>query len=412
MDGIFILPSARRRHEEAPLWHEREVYLAHLLQQGVSRENVRSTASTLIHVIRLLELSRMRAVGVSEIGEAGKRWASDHCARLTRKPGKKSFEVFSRIARGWLGFHGQLRQAPSIVGPFTSLLNDFSMELESRGLRPDTVNGYCRRSRAFLDWLSGRVNSISAVSPKDIDDYLKARRAEGWCLTTVATVCQALRSLFGYAELRGFSVHNPARVIHGRAIVKSRSSLEGPSWRQIRRAIRSTSGNNPSEMQALAVILLCSIYALRTSEIIRLHLDDLDWRNETITVRRAKWGRVQQFPIQYEVGEAILRYLRVRPHCRCQNVFVTRRPPYGPVPRSTMSSVVSDRMRELGIQAGCLGPLGLRHGCATRLMKAGFSLREIAAFLGHSNMRSVGIYAKLDLSLLSKVSAFSLAWTR
>jgi hypothetical protein len=35
-------------------------------------------------------------------------------------------------------------------------------------------------------------------------------------------------------------------------------------------------------------------------------LDDFDWQNETL-LRRAKQGRVQQFPIQYEIGQAIIR---------------------------------------------------------------------------------------------------------
>jgi hypothetical protein len=51
-----------------------------------------------------------------------------------------------------------------------------------------------------------------------------------------------------------------------------------------------------------------------------------------ITVRRSKRGRVQQFPLQREVGEAIIRYLQqVRPPSRFRNLFLTMNSPYRPV---------------------------------------------------------------------------------
>ena len=55
------------------------------------------------------------------------------------------------------------------------------------------------------------------------------------------------------------------------------------------------------------------------------------------------------------------------------------------------------------------GPHSLRHACATRLLKKGTSLREIADFLGHRNLRTVSIYAKLDTRSLRKVASFSMA---
>ncbi len=38
-----------------------------------------------------------------------------------------------------------------------------------------------------------------------------------------------------------------------------------------------------------------------------LRLVDIDWREETFCVKRAKRGGYQRYPLQYEVGEAILR---------------------------------------------------------------------------------------------------------
>jgi hypothetical protein len=53
-------------------------------------------------------------------------------------------------------------------------------------------------------------------------------------------------------------------------------------------------------------------------------------------VQRAKQGRLQRYPIQYEVGEAILRYLtHGRPRCPSRLIFLTLVPPYRPVHASS-----------------------------------------------------------------------------
>ena len=144
-----------------------------------------------------------------------------------------------------------------------------------------------------------------------------------------------------------------------------------------------------------------------------LRLEDFDWRNETFTVRRAKRGGIQQYPIQFEVGEAVLEYLQNgRPHCVCRNVFVTLQLPYRPIRAPAMWSIVKRRMDKTDIACKHTGPHSLRHACATHLLSKGSSLQEIADFLGHQDTRSVGIYAKYDKRSLRKVAAFSLAGIR
>jgi integrase len=159
--------------------------------------------------------------------------------------------------------------------------------------------------------------------------------------------------------------------------------------------------------------LLLAIYGLRSSEVAGLRLNDFDWRGETFSVRRAKRGGIQQYPIQFEVGEAIIQYLQKgRPHCSSRQVFVSTYRPHGPIGPGPMWQIVGKRMRQLDIDLEHVGPHSLRHACATRLLRKGASLQEIADFLGHRNIKSIGIYARYDTRSLRKVAAFSLAGVR
>ena len=59
--------------------------------------------------------------------------------------------------------------------------------------------------------------------------------------------------------------------------------------------------------------MLLSIYGMRCSEVKKLRLEDIDWRNELLYVRRAKKAKPQIFPLCLkQVGNAILNYITER----------------------------------------------------------------------------------------------------
>ena len=124
-------------------------------------------------------------------------------------------------------------------------------------------------------------------------------------------------------------------------IPKYEDRPKGPTWVEVRRLIESASGSAPNELRAKAILLLFAIYGLRSSEVAGLQLNDFDWRSETFSVRRAKRGGIQQYPIQYEVGEAIIQYLRKgRPHCSSRHVFVSTCRPHGLIRPGPMWQIV------------------------------------------------------------------------
>lgn len=194
-----------------------------------------------------------------------------------------------------------------------------------------------------------------------------------------------------------------------RLMAARKRAAQGPRWNDVRRLLDNTSGPNPSEVRAKAILILLAIYALRRSEVVCLLLSDLDWPNRVFTVRRAKRGRMQQFPIGAELSKALSQYIKsVRPQCSCEHLFVTLRPPHTPINPTTVSAIVNKRMKRWRIASPKRGAHSLRHACATRLLQKGRSLGEIADFLGHRNSTSVGIYAKFDLKTLRQVSALDL----
>ncbi len=172
--------------------------------------------------------------------------------------------------------------------------------------------------RVLMQFLE-RVHEVNATP-----DFLIFKGSKGLSRNTVRGYADALRAFFRYAEQRGW-----CKVGIAQGIISSRRYVhegvpEGPQWKQVQQLLKSVKGSSPAALRARAVLLLLTVYGLRSGEISRLRLSDFDWRLETFTVSRSKRGGAQKYPLQREVGEAILEYIqKVRPRTCCRNLFLT-----------------------------------------------------------------------------------------
>jgi len=410
IETLFVKQSAIVRHLEAPLLKEREAYLQHLASRGKRQPQLQNISMELLHIVRIMDLQVLRTVKEEEIRTGAQIWSEEEEPRRAIRGNKSSPARFTLTARAWLRFLGQLVVPPTSFYCFDSPLTEFRESVQSR-MAVDTLRGYLTRLEKFLRWASAKHETLMSLSLQDIDDYFESNRLRRWRPKTIAAQVQAIKTFLSYAETRGWCRPGLARSIH-RPVLRSRDArVSGPSWKDVRRMINDCGGSSCADLRAKAILLLCSVYALRNSEVIHLSLDDFDWRNEIFTVRRAKYGRTQQFPIQYEVGETIIRYLRNgRPDSHCRQLFLSQHAPYRPL--KTVGPVVKRRILRLNIESGSRGPHSLRHACATELLRKGTPLRDIANFLGHRDIDSVSTYAKHDQRALRAVAAFSLVGVR
>lgn len=408
---LFELPRVRSRYLDAPLLEERTTYILHLLGHGVPRTRIKSTASMQIRAIKLLNLKEPRPICAGEVQEAGSQWAVESALRKRADPSNVANRFIQTVTK-WLTFSGLLIESEAPKLPFDALITPHLEDLRLRGLSEATIYNRRKLLSIFQRWMGERQPNFAEISLDDIDDFLRSLREKGWSERTLRNTCDVLRVFLRFCESQNWCHAGIARGILTPRKVNRATGPRGPAWKDVRRML-SVIATSPAEFRENAIISLCSIYALRRSEIVQLRLNDLDWYNEIMTVRRAKRGGVQQFPIQHEVGEAILAYLRsARPRTGCRSLFTTVRAPIRPMKPNSIGIIVAKRMRMLEIKSQNFGPHALRHSCATQLLNKGFSLYEIADFLGHRGLEAVSVYAKYNPRLLRRVASFSLAGVR
>ncbi len=290
----------------------------------------------------------------------------------------------------------------SIASPTEALLASFETYLlRERALAPGTVRGYVDHARRFLGGLPAGT-SLAEVTASDVTAAL---RREAAAVSVAATqffragLRAFLRFSFTEGVLKG-DLSGAALAVTGRRRTTLPRGIEPEAARAL---LRSCDRRTAVGRRDYAVLITLLRLGLRSGEVARLRLDDLDWRAGELVVR-GKGARRDRLPLPVEVGGAIAAYLRRgRPRSDRREVFLRARAPFEPIATGTVGSTVRRACRRAGIAE--VGPHRLRHTVACEMVKAHVPLVEIAQVLRHKSLQSTAIYARVDLDALRELAA-------
>jgi site-specific recombinase XerD len=309
-----------------------------------------------------------------------------------------------------MAFLGKLAADPQPATPASVVLKQFETFLrDDRGLALSTIYRCCLHARRLLDRLTNARRTLERVRLEDIDSYMSALTASGWRRSSLPGAADAVRSFLRFAQSRGLCTPGLADGVAAPRIYADERLPEGLEWSTVTRLIAGSRGGTTCDIRDHALFLLLSVYGLRCSEIAELGLDDIDWDNGTISVRRPKQRHTQQYPLEATTGQAILRYIReARPRTECRQVFFNLVAPARPITRISIHNAVRKRLRVMGLHGPRRGPHALRHACARRLLANGFTFKQVGDQLGHRSSAATRIYAKVDLNSLREVAEIDL----
>lgn len=162
---------------------------------------------------------------------------------------------------------------------------------------------------------------------------------------------------------------------------------------------------NPSGQRDYAIILLAARLGIRTLDIKRLQLADLDWAKSRIELRSSKTGELVYLPLLPDIGWAIIEYLKNgRPKVDSPYVFLRHLAPLEPFSdEDRLNQIIAKYMRIARIPISPhkkRGMHSLRHTLASRLLAEHTPLPIISDILGHASTESTATYLKVDVDQL------------
>jgi len=129
---------------------------------------------------------------------------------------------------------------------------------------------------------------------------------------------------------------------------------------------------------------------LRISEALNLRLDDCDLHQRRLLIRAGKGNRDRTVPMTDTLANVLDAYLKVREAAPSDHLLTYRGNYVKP-------SLVSTRLRSLGKKAQVepVSPHRLRHTLATLLVNQGMPITSLQKFLGHQDINTTLIYARV-----------------
>jgi len=294
--------------------------------------------------------------------------------------------------------------APSPATPVSELLDVYRSWLSGeRGLAQPTVLRYENAARRFLEERFGVAGDrfIVDLQAADVTGFLVVECGRVSLGAAKGRVAE-LRSLLRFLFLKGWTRRSLGDAVPPVAGWHDTTIPTGIAAGDVERLIASCDRSTAIGARDVAVLLLVARLGLRSAEVARLALDDIDWRAGELVVR-GKARRQDRLPLPHDVGDAVSAYLtEVRPTTSNRQVFLTAKAPIQPLRPDRVSDITRRACARVGIAE--VGAHRLRHALAAELLRRGANLVEVSQVLRHRDLATTAIYAKVDLDTLRQVA--------
>lgn len=156
-----------------------------------------------------------------------------------------------------------------------------------------------------------------------------------------------------------------------------------------------------------AIISLAYSTGLRASDIIKLELCDIDWKNKKLSLVQSKTKFRLELPLDKEILDILADYiLNDRPETSLNKLFIRFLAPYKDFDKGTaLNNMIRRRLDKIGVsrKKGDGKTIhGIRRMIGTEIIKDKFPVDVVAQVLGHQSIRPAKQYILLDLEGLKK----------
>jgi site-specific recombinase XerD len=155
---------------------------------------------------------------------------------------------------------------------------------------------------------------------------------------------------------------------------------------------------NRSELKTLFIapkllkhrIILSLAYSagLRSQEIIKLKIADIDFERKTIHIRQSKYKKDRIVPLSDYMAKGLKKYLRVE---KPQTWVFNGKEPDGRYSPKGLSWIMREALKKTSIKKQ-VNLHSLRHSYATHLLEDGINIVIIKQLLGHATIATTMIY--------------------
>ncbi len=214
-----------------------------------------------------------------------------------------------------------------------------------------------------------------------------------------------LRDFLNYLFIEGFLLEDLSIYIPK---IKSSRRKKIPTFikqEKIEELLESIPRERDIEYRDYCILLIAARLGLRISDILNIKFKDIDWKNYKINVTQPKTKNLNTLPLSKEVGWSIVNYIKIRPKCSNDYLFIKFKHPYEKMEHFyNFKKYFEEEDKEIDNNQK-KGIHNLRNSLAKNMLDSEIPLPIISSVLGHSNLdTTVNSYLKIDLKHLETCS--------
>ncbi len=291
-------------------------------------------------------------------------------------------------------------------------LRRFEAEMRARAWSPQTLRAYRFRLERFGKYLAEQhpsVTALSGITPETICSYqlwlCKSETKRGtFAPSSQRAFLAALKSFFAFCVTEGLLLADPTRTLEMPRLPR-RLPQGVLSGKEVKLLLRQPDLATYIGVRDRAILETLYSTGLRSSELRNLSVSDLDLDRGYVTVLAGKGKKDRVVPLGKVAAHYLREYLtRARPRMLRDEagatLFLSMQG--GRLAATTLQDIVHRYAKAAGLKRRAF-PHGLRHTCATGMLRGKADIRFIQEMLGHESLSSTEIYTHVEIGDLKRV---------
>ncbi len=278
----------------------------------------------------------------------------------------------------------------------TELIDAF---INEQDVKPATRQAYKQNITLYMRWIDNKGYDLAEIRRTQIIEYKEYLIREGRATLTISAYLTAIRRFYEWAESHRL-YPNVAKGI--------RSPKEKKAFRKQPLNVNQTTDMlimcmerraqlHGEAKRFVAINYMMLTMGLRTCEVSRANVEDIVWkygRRAIMIQGKGHNDKDTAMELTPEVYEAIFAYLEARGNPKKGPLFVSSSNNHKGQRLSTrtISAIVKQGLKDIGINDPTITAHSLRHTAATNLIEAGGTFADAQAMLRHTDIATTMVY--------------------
>lgn len=282
----------------------------------------------------------------------------------------------------------------------------FVQDCRDREMTADSIQHYRSVVLHFFAFLGKRGISPYEADKQILVEYLRQRRFEGVGQKTLENNFTALASFYEYLIFQDYVGKNPVSGVRKRYLrrYKSEKDVDAESPRKLISVEEmSLLINSVLDTRDKAILTLLAKTGVRRGELIAMEVDDIDWAEQVITLKKFKKRSGRTVFFDDETSRLLKRWLTQRQMLNPSTSALFIGEHGDRLKRNGVYSMVAKYAERVGLHnpnsprlEDHFSPHCFRHWFTTHLRRAGMDREFIKALRGDRRREAIDIYDRID----------------